>query len=144
MLPEMREFLSDRPYTFDRVVRLVLSLGILALLALALGYFADVLLPFAVALMLAYLMNPLVGLIGRKVRHRGAAVALSVLAVAVALIVLGLVLVPMIGAELAHTGDVLGQMVQKSPLADKIAGHLPPDRGRPSRTSSPGPRSQAS
>ncbi len=127
MLPEMPEFLSDRPYTFDRVVRLILSLAIVALLVFALGYFSDVLLPFAVALVLAYLMNPLVGLVQRRIKHRGAAVALTVLMVALVLAGLGLVLVPMIGAEMSHTGDVLGQMVQNSPLADKIAGYLPPD-----------------
>ena len=51
---------SSEPYTFDRVVRLVLSL----LLTVAVIYFVyvlrDVLLPFVVACLVAYIFEPFV------------------------------------------------------------------------------------
>ena len=67
----------ETPYTLDRVVRLVLgTAGIVIVLAL-LQYLSDVLLPFAAAVILAYLLNPLVTLFERKTRRRGLAVAIT-------------------------------------------------------------------
>ena len=57
---------EQKPFTFDRVVRILLSVGILAGLIWLTGYLSDVLIPFAVALLLAYLTNPLVSLIQKK------------------------------------------------------------------------------
>ncbi len=48
----------QKSYTFDRVVRILLSVGILAGLIWLIGYLSDVLIPFTVALLLAYLTNP--------------------------------------------------------------------------------------
>ena len=65
---------NETRYTFDRVVRMVLSaLVLLAVLAL-LRYLSDVLLPFAAAVVLAYQLNPLVTLFERKTKRRGLAV----------------------------------------------------------------------
>ncbi len=52
--------LQAKPYTFDRVVRLTLATGLLVGLVWLLGFLSEVLIPFAVALILAYMMNPLV------------------------------------------------------------------------------------
>ena len=54
---------EQKPYTFDRVVRILLSAGILAGMIWFAGYLSDVLIPFAVALLMAYLTNPLVSLV---------------------------------------------------------------------------------
>ena len=50
---------DPKPYTFDRVVRILLSAGILAGMIWLAGYLSDVLIPFAVALLMAYLTHPL-------------------------------------------------------------------------------------
>ncbi len=52
------------------------AVTVVAVIAL-LRYLSDVLIPFAVAVVLAYLLNPAVGLLQRRVRHRGVAVALT-------------------------------------------------------------------
>ena len=44
---------GNKPYTFDRVVRILISAGTLAGLIWLLGYLSDVLIPFAVAFLLA-------------------------------------------------------------------------------------------
>ena len=70
-------FDSSRPYTFDRVVRMVLTaIGLVAIFAL-LRYLSDVLLPFAAAVVLAYFLNPLVCEIERRSGRRGFAVAFT-------------------------------------------------------------------
>lgn len=51
---------SSRPYTFDRVVRILASLALLALAVWMINLLKDVLLPFCVACLIAYLLQPLV------------------------------------------------------------------------------------
>ena len=55
--------IEQRPYTFDRVVRILIGLGLVAGLIWLANYLSDVLIPFTVALLLAYLTNPLVALV---------------------------------------------------------------------------------
>ncbi len=52
--------MTKTPYTFDRVVRLLIGLGILILLFLTIQRLSNVLLPFFIAWLLAYLLEPLV------------------------------------------------------------------------------------
>ena len=70
---------NPKPYTLDRVVRLTLGGALLVGLVWLLSYLSDVLMPFAAALVLAYLLNPLVALLQRLVKNRLAAVLLSLL-----------------------------------------------------------------
>ena len=60
--------LDDKPYTLDRVFRLLVSLGGCAAAIWLMDYLSDVLIPFAVAFLLAYLLNPLVNRIQRWIR----------------------------------------------------------------------------
>ncbi|WP_147819872.1 AI-2E family transporter [Salidesulfovibrio onnuriiensis] len=120
-------FDSDRPYTFDRVVRLALAAALLwAGVSLA-GYLSEALLPFAAALVLAYMINPLVELTQKLIKSRPAAVVLTLLLVTAALVGLIWVLVPVIASELSHMGSTLSELVNNSALAQKAADRLPPD-----------------
>jgi len=65
-------------YTLDRAVRLVLSAVVLAAVLALLRYLSDVLLPFAAAVVLAYLLNPLVTALERRTKRRGLAVAVTI------------------------------------------------------------------
>ena len=51
---------SSKPYTFDRVVRLLMTLAIIAFLIWLVDLLKDVLLPFCVACLIAYLFEPFV------------------------------------------------------------------------------------
>ena len=50
----------SRPFTFDRTVRLVITLGIIACIVWLLGVLENVLLPFFLACLLSYIMEPFV------------------------------------------------------------------------------------
>jgi len=52
--------MNTKPYTFDRVVRMLIGLTILVLLFLLVKRLSDVLLPFLIAWLLAYLLQPIV------------------------------------------------------------------------------------
>lgn len=84
------------PYTFDRVVRMVLSAAALIVVFLLLRYLSDVLIPFAVAVVLAYLINPLVNHFQRLTKRRGPAVLLTLFGLLVALLFVMTVTVPLL------------------------------------------------
>lgn len=65
-------------YTFDRVVRLVLSALVLIGVFLLMRYLSNVLLPFAAAVVLAYMLNPIVSALEKKTQGRGLAVVLTI------------------------------------------------------------------
>ncbi|MDE5858075.1 MAG: AI-2E family transporter [Muribaculaceae bacterium] len=52
--------ITDRPFTFDRVVRLLLGAGLFILTLWLINLLKDVLLPFVVACLIAYILEPMV------------------------------------------------------------------------------------
>jgi len=118
---------EHRPYTFDRVVRILLSAGLLIGAIWLAGYLSDVLIPFAVALLLAYLTNPLVTLIQKKIPNRAAAVAVSLFGLMATAMVLGWFVIPMIAGEVVQMGRIVTDLVNNSDLAQKASQQLPPD-----------------
>jgi predicted PurR-regulated permease PerM len=116
---------EGKTYTFDRVVRILFTAAVIFGLILLARYLSDVLLPFAIAVLLAYLLNPLVRLIQKKVTNRSAAVLLSLAVVALFLAVLGALVVPMITAEMTQMGKIVSRIVSNSDLAARAAELLP-------------------
>ena len=116
-----------KPYTFDRVVRILLSVGLLAGMIWLAGYLSDVLIPFAVALLLAYLTNPLVTLVQKKISNRAAAVFISLVVIIGLAVLLGWFVIPMIAGEIAQMGRIVTDLVNNSDLAEKASKQLPPD-----------------
>ena len=115
----------DRTFTMDRIVRIVINLVLAAGVVWLLGYLSDVLLPFAVALLLAYMMNPLVELIEEKVRYRWLAVTLAIFCVVILVTAVAAVTLPLIAAEISHTGKVLSNLVNDSDAARRAGEILP-------------------
>jgi predicted PurR-regulated permease PerM len=118
---------GDRPYTLDRVVRLSLTVGVAWGAVLLLGYLSDVILPFAVAVLLAYILHPLVSWVQQRVRSRALAVWLTLAATGVCVVGLLWVLIPLIGREMSHMGSLVSDLVNNSGLAEQAAKRLPPD-----------------
>ncbi len=119
--------LDDKPYTFDRVVRLAMAIALLAGLVWLLGYLSDVLIPFVVALLLAYMIDPLVRLLERMLRKRALAVLVALLLITGFFILLGWLLVPVVVKEIAHMGRLISDLVSNSGWAQRAAEKLPPD-----------------
>jgi predicted PurR-regulated permease PerM len=118
---------ENKPFTFDRVVRILLGAGIMVGLVWLLGYLSDVLIPFAVALLLAYLMNPLVVKVQKKIRNRPAAVFISIFLVGAFVLVLGWLVIPAIAQEVASMGKIISRLAEDADLADRAARYLPVD-----------------
>jgi len=119
--------LDEKPYTFDRVIRFALSAALLWGLVWLLDHLSDVLIPFAAALLLAYMINPLVERVQKWVSNRLAAVLSSLFLVAAALVALAWTLVPFILNEASRTAHLLIGLVNNSEIAAKAAARLPPN-----------------
>ena len=94
--------MERRPYTFDRVVRIVLTaIGIVGTLYL-INRLKDVLLPFLVAWLMAYLIQPLVQFVQfeMKVRNRMLAIVCALLAIVAFFSLLGWIFIPSILQEI--------------------------------------------
>ncbi len=94
--------MERRPYTFDRVVRIVLTaIGIIGTLYL-INRLKDALLPFLVAWLLAYLIQPLVQFIQfkMKVRNRMLAILCTLLFIGAFFSLLGWIFIPSIVSEI--------------------------------------------
>lgn len=99
----------SRPYTFDRVVRILFSLALLAAAIYLINYLKAVLLPFGVACLIAYILEPFVQF-NRKLLHlRGRLVAVFVTLFEALLLfgVLTAIAVPYIMSEFKEMGQLL-------------------------------------
>ena len=99
----------DKPFTLDRVVRLIISV-VLSLFAIYVIYvLRGVLLPFLLAWLMAYLLNPLVRFFQKRafIKNRILAVVATLLTVAGTVILLIILLKPFIEQELYHINSLI-------------------------------------
>jgi len=115
-------------YDFDRVVRIVAAAGALIGGYLLLAYLSDILIPFGVAFVLAYLLNPIATFFQKKTGNRVLAVALTfVVFLGGVAAVIG-VLVPRVIAELSGISQFVAEYAQKGPEYWQSARErLPPE-----------------
>jgi len=118
---------TDRPFTLDRIVRLGISLALFMGFIWLIGYLSDVLIPFVVALLIAYMINPLVILLQKKITNRNIAVLFALLIVFLVLSLVALMIIPMIVKELVHMSEILTQLVNNSNWTERAAEIIPPD-----------------
>jgi predicted PurR-regulated permease PerM len=91
----------DKPFTFDRTIRMLISVLVIGAGLYFLYILRDVLLPFLIAWLLAYLLNPLVRFYQKRLRlAHSLAVVLTLLSLAGGLVLLGFILVPLIENEI--------------------------------------------
>jgi predicted PurR-regulated permease PerM len=98
----------DKPFTFDRTIRLLISVLAIGAALYFLYLLKDVLLPFFIAWLLAYMLNPLVRFYKRKLKlPHSIAVILTLLSVAGIFTLLGFILVPLIENEIWQINNLI-------------------------------------
>lgn len=115
----------SRPYTFDRVVRILATLAVIAVAVWLINVLANVLLPFCLACLIAYMLEPAVSYVGRVLhtRRRVIPIFLTLVTVTVVLIGLGYLIVPSSVSELRQ----LEAMIKADPGGEKGITLLPDD-----------------
>ena len=98
-----------KPFTFDRFVRLLITLALLAGLIWLLGILKNVLLPFCLACLLAYIMEPFVEFNQKifRLKKRGIAVAITIIDVTAIVAVLFYFLSPIVAGEIHELGTMI-------------------------------------
>lgn len=97
-----------QPYTFDRVVRLVISVFLFGIAFYFLYILKDVLLPFLVAWLIAYMLNPIVRFFQRKLHlAHSLAVILTLLSTAGILTLVCIILEPYIEREIWQINSLI-------------------------------------
>ena len=104
----------SRPFTFDRVVRILIGLAIIVILYLLVSRLSGVLLPFLVAWLLAYLLQPFVTFFQHKLKFRNR--LLSVFATLLlffgALTGIISALIPIVSIEIQKLSQLIGSYSQ--------------------------------
>ncbi len=100
---------TSRPYTFDRVVRLVITTIVVCAAVWLIYRLRGVLLPFCVAALIAYIFEPLVQFNRELLRLKGrvAAIFITLFEATLAFGLLCYMLIPMITSEMAHMAHLL-------------------------------------
>ena len=108
---------NRQPYTFDRVVSIVITLSIVIAVLLCLYSIRGVLLPFLVACLIAYLINPLIEWNKHilRLRKRTFAIFITFIEIISALTIVGLLVIPMIIDEIHHLYILISVYIQTSP-----------------------------
>ncbi len=125
-------FDSSQPYTFDRVVRMLLTAALLVGLFYLLRYLSDVLVPFAAAAVLAYFLNPLVAHIERLTKTRRRAVALTLTGLVIVGFSLALLAIPLMTHQVRRFENDLQR------LKNDIAASIMPGSTQPVTNAAPG------
>lgn len=114
--------LAQQPYTFDRVIRLVITCGAIFVSLYFLYQLRGVLLPFFVAWLLAYMLNPIVRFFKRRLRmSQGIAVIITLFLCVGVVTLLGYILVPMVQAEIKQ----INRMISNYEFGAMVANDVP-------------------
>ena len=107
---------QTKKYDFDRVVRMVMTLLVVATGIFLINYLSPVLLPFLVGFILAYVLDPIVRFVQRvtHIRRRGIAVVLTLLLVTGLLTLSLWLIIPYIAAEIVSMTKMLAAYAKAS------------------------------
>lgn len=105
---------STRPYTFDRVVRILIGLTVILLLFLLTRRLSAVLFPFLLAWLLAYMLHPIVSFFQHKIKLRSRILSVLVTFILIGGVLTGLIMLisPMISREVLRMSELISLYVQ--------------------------------
>ena len=112
----------DKPITFDKFVRLI-GYGILVLAVVVLiNYLGEVLLPFAIAWLLAYLLYPTVKFVQYRlhVKNRVLSIIITLIGVITLITLLVLLIIPPMVDEFGRLGELVATYIQTAANIDSI------------------------
>lgn len=117
---------TGRPFTFDRVVRMLITIGCIAAAVWIIGILKDVLLPFLVAWLIAYLLEPFVQYNKRLlgVKNRWLPITMTLFECVLVLAALSVFVVPSIISEMHQVALFVSQYSAKGSEAAFIPAWL--------------------
>jgi len=100
---------NSRPYTFDRVVRMLIGLAVLVFIFFLINRLSRALLPFLIAWLLAYLLQPIVRFFRYKLKFKSLIVSIICTLILIIGGLVGLIwfLTPMVSNELSKLSQLI-------------------------------------
>ena len=114
--------IQDRPITLDRLIRIFGGVLVLAVLIWLLYYLRAVLVPFFIAIILAYLLDPWVARVKKLVKNHTAAVLITLSAMFLLVAGLLAIIIPQVVREMHHFAML---MAQEMPAWKAQVQHIP-------------------
>ncbi|MFO7818346.1 MAG: AI-2E family transporter [Desulfovibrionales bacterium] len=90
-----------------------------------LGYLSDVLIPFVIAFLLAYLINPIVSIVQKKIKNRTIAVLATLSVLGAATILVLQLVIPLIAQEINHLSTLLAKFIQDTNFQARARDKIP-------------------
>ena len=115
----------EREFTFDRVIRIIIALVIIIGSVFVLDYLSTVLIPFVIAVIIAYLMSPFISLIQRFVKKRFLAVLIGILFILGVVTGIAFLIIPLIGSEVSHASELVENLFSNTDWQKQIELYLP-------------------
>lgn len=117
---------NRRPYTFDRVVRILFSIAVIMASIWIIDYLKMVLLPFLIAWLAAYILEPFVQYNRKILRSKGRllAVTLTLAETLLVLTILGVIFIPGIISECHRLGEVIQQYANSGANVPMLPGEV--------------------
>ena len=114
--------MNSRPFTFDRVIRMLIGIAVLVIVFLLVKRLSGVLLPFIIAWLLAYLLQPIVHFFQFKLKFKSRILSIAtVLTLFISLITgIVLMLIPIVTDELQKAAKLLVNYSQTVNINDYI------------------------
>jgi predicted PurR-regulated permease PerM len=105
---------ANKPYTFDRVVRIVIGILILTTIFLLIRYLSTVLLPFLVAWLIAYILQPVVHLFQYKLKFKNRLLSVITTLLLMGGVITGIIMLisPIINNEIIRMSHLLSMYTQ--------------------------------
>jgi len=106
--------ISSKPFTFDRVVRLLIGLTVITLVFLLLKRLSNVLLPFLIAWLIAYLLHPVVNFFQYRLKFKSRILSVVTTLILVTAVFTGFIflLTPLVANEFSKLSDIIGAYSQ--------------------------------
>ncbi len=117
----------DKPFTFERVARMVFFTLVILGTYFLLDYLSEVLIPFIIAILLAYLIDPLVSFFQHRLRFKSRilSIIVALLLILAVLTGLGMILVPMISSEVRHMGNLMKDLARTIEIRRSYQEYIP-------------------
>ena len=115
-------------HPLDRIIRGATTLALLAAVFYLVAYVADVLVPLALGILLAYLLDPAVAWVQSGVKRRNLAVFITLVGALSVFSLVALVLIPMISNEFSHLMSMVREALEPgSTFRAGLRERIPPD-----------------
>jgi predicted PurR-regulated permease PerM len=116
---------NHNTYTFDKLIRTGLSVLGAAFCLYLIYILRTVLIPFGIAFLLAYLINPMVGRLEAYWHNRKLAVFVTLFLLTFIVTGIGLLLIPILADEIMKMGPVLQQLTGDGTLREQFEKIIP-------------------